>query len=131
MTVSELKSKFSSFRASRDHRGIPFPDHYWKQAAKLIRKHDEFIVRKELNITKQQIDRYCLTYLEDIPEVACSNMVEVDREPRDHDLDVKVNLDHAELCDLELRCGDKVLALRTSLSSLNVVLPLFSSLLAS
>ena len=131
MTLSELKSKFSSFRGSRDHRGIPFPGHYWKQAAKLIRKHDEFIVRKELNITKQQIDRYCLKYLEDMPETPSSNIVEIDREPKDNDLDVKVNLDHPELCDLELRCGDKVLALRTPVASLNVVLPLFSSLLAS
>jgi hypothetical protein len=132
MTLSELKSKFKIFRASRDHRGTPFPDHYWKEAARLIRKHDEFIVRREINITKQQINRYCLKYLESTPAVISSNMVELNDKPEDNnDLNMQVGFDHQELCNLELRCGDKILALKTPISSLGVVLPLFSSLLAS
>lgn len=132
MTLSELKSKFKIFRASRDHRGIPFPDHYWKAAATLIQKHDELIVRREINITKQQINRYCLKYLENTPEITPSNMVELDDKPEDNnDLNMQAAFDHQATCNLELRCGDKILALKTPVSSLGVVLPLFSSLLAS
>ena len=95
MTLSELKSKFKIFRASRDHRGTPFPDHYWKEAAALIRKHDEFIVRREINITKQQISRYCLKYLESIPAIISSNMVELDDKPEDNnDLNMQVGFDY-------------------------------------